>query len=186
MIDARAIMLFSVAPDVADMFRSDPKVADLLDPAVYISADEEGVLASVVERLQLTELISGQNQAGPNPIWDEAPEGAPIAVLVKDENGATVYSVPDPRTAPDLWPWMGIEDEEDELRRLPSCRPRERTWTRRSSAGDNLCCCGDEADVTGNSARESVNSVASIQLRHVIHGTSAAWRLAKRERFSGW
>ena len=112
MIGAHAIMLLSVAPDVAEMFRSDPKVADLLDPAVYISADEDGVLASVVERLQLTELISGLNQAELNPIWDEAPEGTAIAVLVTDENGATVYRVPDPRTDPNLWPWIGLEDEE--------------------------------------------------------------------------
>ena len=110
---AHVIMLLIAAPKVAVMFRTDPKVADLLDPAVYIAADGDGVIASVVERLQLTEPIFGLKPAQRSPIWYKEPEDAPIAVLVVDEDGASVFRVPDPRTCPDQWPWMGLEEEDD-------------------------------------------------------------------------
>ena len=98
---------------VAVMFRTDPKVASLLDPAVYIAADGDGVIASVVERLQLTEPIFDLKPAQRSPIWDEEPEDAPIAVLVVDEDGASVFRVPDPRICPDQWPWTGLGDDQD-------------------------------------------------------------------------
>jgi hypothetical protein len=41
------------------MFRTDPRVAALRNPAVYIAADVDGVIASAIERFQITELISG-------------------------------------------------------------------------------------------------------------------------------
>jgi hypothetical protein len=106
-----AILLLTAARDVAEMFHNDPKVADLLDPAVYIAADGDGVIASIVERLQLTELVAGLEPTARKPIWDESPPGASIAVLVKDDGGSEIYRVPDPRTNPDAWPWMGIEGD---------------------------------------------------------------------------
>jgi hypothetical protein len=42
MSDLHAIMLLDVAPKVAEMFRSDPGVAELIDPAVLVDANEEG------------------------------------------------------------------------------------------------------------------------------------------------
>jgi hypothetical protein len=113
MSGVHAIMLLSAAPKVEEMFRRDPRVAALLDPAVYIAADGEGVIASVVERSQLTELITGLEPIDRKPIWDESLEGAPIAVLVRDESSTTVYRVPDPRNDPEQWPWMGLPDDED-------------------------------------------------------------------------
>src|SRR5438045_3547218 len=112
MSDIHAIMLLDVAPKVAEMFRTDPRVADLLDPAVLVDANEEGCVATVVERLQLTELMSGAELASGRPMQDPSPDNAPIAVLVMDENGATAYRVPDPRTHPNHWPWIG--DPEDD------------------------------------------------------------------------
>jgi UDP-N-acetyl-D-mannosaminuronic acid transferase (WecB/TagA/CpsF family) len=112
MSEVHAIMLLCAAPKVAEMFRSDPKVADLLDPAVYIAADGEGVIASVVERLQLAKLISGLDSADWMPTSRESAEAAPIAVLVRDESSVTVYRVPDPRNDPSRWPWMGLEPDE--------------------------------------------------------------------------
>jgi hypothetical protein len=111
MSSVHAIMLLSAAPKVAEMFRTDPKVAALLDPAVYIAADEDGLIASVVERLQLAELISGLDSAAWMPTSGESPTDAPIAVFVRDESSTTVYRVPDPRNDPELWPWMGLEDD---------------------------------------------------------------------------
>jgi hypothetical protein len=113
MSGVHAIMFLSAAPKVAGMFRTYPKVTAILDPAVYIAADGKAVIASVVERSQLTELIAGLEPIDRKPIWDESLEGAPIAVLVMDKSGATVYRVPDPRTNPEQWPWMGLPDDED-------------------------------------------------------------------------
>ena len=106
-------MLHLAAPKIAVMFRTDPKVASLLDPAVYIAADGDGVIASVVERLQLTEPIFDLKPAQRSPIWDREPVDAPIAVLVVDEDGASVFRAPDPRTHPDQWLWAGLGDDED-------------------------------------------------------------------------
>jgi hypothetical protein len=113
MLGVHAIMLLTVAPSVAEMFRTDPKIADLLDPAVYIAADGGGVIASVVERLELTNLISSLQPKNGMPIWDKFPVDAPIAVLVIDRSSAAVYSVPDPRSDPALWPWTGLGDDKD-------------------------------------------------------------------------
>jgi hypothetical protein len=107
-----AIMLLSAAPGVAEMFRTDPRVAALVNPAVYIAADVNGVIASVIERLQITELISGPVSADWTQILGETPEDAPIVVLVSDESGMAVYRVPDPRNDRELWPWMGLDVEE--------------------------------------------------------------------------
>jgi hypothetical protein len=112
MSSVHAIMLLSAAPKVAEMFRIDPKVAALLDPAVYIAANEDGLIASVVKRLQLAELISGPVSADWTQILGETPEDAPIVVLVSDESGMAVYRVPDPRNDRELWPWMGLEVDE--------------------------------------------------------------------------
>jgi hypothetical protein len=106
-------MLLAVAPKVAEMFRSDPKIADLLDPAVYIAADGDGVIASFVERLELVELVPGPRSSDRKPIWAKSPEEAPIAILVKDKCDVAVYRVADPRTCPDQWPWMGLEEDDD-------------------------------------------------------------------------
>jgi hypothetical protein len=107
-----AIMLLSAAPSVAAMFRTDPRVAALLNPAVYLAADVDGVIASVIERLQITELISRPVSDDWTQILGETPEDAPIVVLVSDESGMTVYRVPDPRNDLELWPWMGLEVDE--------------------------------------------------------------------------
>jgi hypothetical protein len=93
-----AIMLLSLAPRLAAMFRIDPKIADLLDPAIYIAADGDGVIASVVERLELIDLLPGFQSRDLKPIWDKFPEEAPIAVLVTDSGdaGSTGSPIQDP------------------------------------------------------------------------------------------
>jgi hypothetical protein len=105
-------MILAVAPMLAEMFHSDPRIADLLDPAIYIAVDDDGVIASVVERLELFEVVSRLRSNDLKPIWEKSPEEAPIAILVTDECDVAVYRVADPRTCPDQWPWMGIEDDD--------------------------------------------------------------------------
>jgi hypothetical protein len=106
-------MILAVAPMLAEMFHSDPRIADLLDPAIYIAVDDDGVIASVVERLELVELVFGMRSSDGKQVWDNSREKAPIAVLVSDNRDVAVYRVADPRTCPDQWPWMGLEDDED-------------------------------------------------------------------------
>ncbi len=70
-------------------------------------------MASVVERLQLAKPILELKPAERSAIWDKQPEDALIAVLVVDEDGASVFRVPDPRTHPDQWPWTGLGADEN-------------------------------------------------------------------------
>jgi hypothetical protein len=112
-VGVHAIMLLSIAPTVAKMFRTDLRIADLLDPAVYIAADGDGLIASVVERLELIQLISELQSSDLESIWNRSPEQAPIAVLVADKSDMVVYRVADPRAYPQQWPWMGLEDDEN-------------------------------------------------------------------------
>ena len=73
------------------MFRTDPRIADLIDPAVYIRADDEGrnVSYMVVERLQLIEVMSNV-ESDEGLLFADEPreEGAPVAILVMDEESA--------------------------------------------------------------------------------------------------
>ncbi len=104
-----ATVLQEIAPLVAEAFRTDPEVDDLLDPALLIRADEEACAAAVVERIQLVEVMSRVEVTEEKSAQEDAAEGAAIAVLVMDNTSATFYRVPDPRTDPRCWPWMALE-----------------------------------------------------------------------------
>jgi hypothetical protein len=104
---AHEIMLFDMAPKIVELFRNDPRVSELFDPAVIVDAYEQECEARLHERLQLTELMSGQKLLRGDPINAAPAERAPILVLVVDKTGASTYRVPDPRTHPEEWPWMG-------------------------------------------------------------------------------
>ena len=77
------------APLVAEAFRTDPEVAELLDPAVFVGADEEDCAAAVVERIQLAEVMSGVQITEEESAQEDSLEGAPIAVLVMDRTSTT-------------------------------------------------------------------------------------------------
>jgi hypothetical protein len=113
MPDVHAIILLGVAPKVAEMFRTDPHVAELLDPAIYVAADADECVVTVANGSELTKLIPDWELTHAERIDDESPRGAPIMALVMDESGVTIYRLPDPRTAPEVWPWMGLEDDEE-------------------------------------------------------------------------
>jgi hypothetical protein len=104
-------VLLDIALEVAEAFRTDPAVAELLDPAVFIGADEDDCAAAVVERLQLAEVMSGMEITQGSGMRDQTSNRAPIAVLVMDQTSATIYSVPDPRTDPELWPWTASREQ---------------------------------------------------------------------------
>ncbi len=105
-----ATVLREIAPQLAEAFRTDPEVAALFDPAVFIGSDEDDCAAAVVERLQLAEVMSGVKTIEGHPIKGAASEDTPIAVLVMDKTSATFYQVSDPRTAPETWPWIETAD----------------------------------------------------------------------------
>jgi hypothetical protein len=115
MSDLHATSLLKVAPEIAAMFRADPMLAAFLDPAVHIEVDDEGhVTPKLVERLQLIKAMSKMDSTDGRLFTNESPQGLPIAVFVidKDKSSATLFRAPDPRTAPDVWPWTGREDDE--------------------------------------------------------------------------
>lgn len=108
------ILLVEAATEIAVKFRTDPKVAALIDPAVFIYTDEQGhVIYRVIEHLQLIEVMSPIEAADGRRFVDKSREIGIIAVLVTDENGTATYSLPDPRAHPNAWPWLGLEDDED-------------------------------------------------------------------------
>lgn len=111
MLSHHSLMLQNIGPFVAETFRRDPDVEELLEPAVFVGVAEDGCAAAVVERIQLTEAMSGVNVREESPLGDPPSRGAPIEVLVMDEESATVYHVADPRQNPQLWPWSGGDEE---------------------------------------------------------------------------
>ncbi len=111
---AHSLVLLDIAPRVAETFRTDPEVADLLEPAVFVGVAEDECAAAVVERIQLTEVMSGVEFLETIPLGDRSSESVPIAILVMDKKSATFYHVADPRTDPALWPWLGTGREVDQ------------------------------------------------------------------------
>jgi hypothetical protein len=107
MPDAHALMLVDMASKIVELFRNDPRVTELLDPAVILDAYDQECEARIQERLQLTEVMSGVELLRGDPVNTEPSVQAPITVLVVDKRGASTYRVPDPRTHPEEWPWMG-------------------------------------------------------------------------------
>jgi hypothetical protein len=100
--------LLDIAPQVAETFRIDPDVAELIEPAVFIGVAEDDCAAAVVERIQLSDVLSGVEALETIPTGDRSPESVPITILVMDATSATMYHVADPRTDPGLWPWKGM------------------------------------------------------------------------------
>jgi hypothetical protein len=107
MENERTAVLVDVASKVAERFRTDPMVSELLDPAVFIAADGESCDATLLERLELIGMMS-EIKIAPGEALDELADERAIAVLVADKRGATIFMVPDPRTHPGLWPWTGL------------------------------------------------------------------------------
>jgi hypothetical protein len=107
MPDMHAVMIFDIAPTVAEMFRTDPNVAALSEPAVLVEAQGDECVASVLEQAEITEFLSSATLDEGVFILD-APQGdGLISVLVVDGDSASHYRVPDPRIQPKQWPWMG-------------------------------------------------------------------------------
>ncbi len=110
MPDIHAVMLFDIAPKVAELFRTDPQVAELSNPAVLVEAEGVECVASVLEESELSGILSSATlEEGISA--EDAPEGdGLISVLVVDGDGASHYRVPDPRVHPKQWPWMGVPE----------------------------------------------------------------------------
>jgi hypothetical protein len=104
-------MLLDVATRVAERLRSDPRVTNFLDPAICIAAYDEGCDATLIERLEVIQIMSEipTDRATPSEATFVGPT---IAVLIADKSGATFYMLPDPRRYPGLWPWTQSENSE--------------------------------------------------------------------------
>ncbi len=107
MPDIHAVMIFDIAPEVAEMFRTDPKIAGLLEPAVLVEVNGDECVASVVERSELAEILSAATLDEGTSFQDVPHGDGLMSVLVVDDKSASHYRVPDPRIHPNRWPWMG-------------------------------------------------------------------------------
>jgi hypothetical protein len=105
------IILLDVATRVAERVCTDPLVAALLEPAVCIAADDEGCNATFVERLEVIGLMNEFHTKQGESVAQTS-VGPTFAVLIADKSGATIYTLPDPRIYPQLWPWMQTENDE--------------------------------------------------------------------------
>jgi hypothetical protein len=107
MPDIHAAMLFDIAPTVAEMFRTDPQIAALSDPAILVEASGDECVASVLEESELAEILASATLDEGTSIQDVPQDDGLMSVLVVDGDGASHYRVPDPRVHPNRWPWMG-------------------------------------------------------------------------------
>jgi hypothetical protein len=100
-----------VATRVAEKLRTDHRVADFIDSAICIAAFDDGCDATLVERLEVMQIMSEI------PCRNEKPAQAAsvdlsFAVLIADKRGATCYKLPHPRLYPELWPWTPWENRD--------------------------------------------------------------------------
>ncbi len=102
-------VLLKIARRVAEKLRTDPRVANFLDPAVCIAAYQQGCDAALIERVEVMQIMweIRTNQAEPMQATCVGPS---VAVLIADNSGATFFMLPDPRIFPGLWPWMHSEE----------------------------------------------------------------------------
>jgi hypothetical protein len=113
-----SLMLEDVGPRIVEAFRTSPKVAGLIDPAVWIYCDGESYFVDVRERLEIinhysgTKLLGGPESAIATPL----PEDTPVYVQVdfeSDGGGGMGFAVVDPRVHPEEWPWSTMPDAID-------------------------------------------------------------------------
>jgi hypothetical protein len=107
MSNDHTLTLQNVATRVAEKLRIDPRIANFIDPAVCIAAYEEGCDATLIERLELTKIMT-EIFADPAEM---ATPGPSVGVLIVNKTGASIYMLPDPRVYPGRWPWTLIDDD---------------------------------------------------------------------------
>ncbi len=109
--DDHAATLLDIAPEIARQFRIDPRIAALIDPAVRIDADEEGFVATIIERLEIVGLLAAFETEKVPGFTAPSPEGKSILIVLADARapgtGVSMFNLPDPRTEPTSWPWSG-------------------------------------------------------------------------------
>ena len=103
----------NVTPRVAVMLRTDPEIAELIAPAVCIDVEGEAPVIRIIERSLLIEAMTNAELFDGIQFMDESLVDLPIAVLVINKSGATLFRVPDPRVHPELSPWSGCHRKTD-------------------------------------------------------------------------
>ena len=95
---------------ILDRFRSDPAVAEMLDPAILISDDKDNLYVDIIEYLELIGLLSGAtknedaNPHATNPDIFLQENFVMVAVILG--NDIMTFCCPDPRSQPECWPWL--------------------------------------------------------------------------------
>jgi hypothetical protein len=109
MANEHVTMLLDVAIRVAKRLRTDPQVANFLDPAIFIAAYDDGCDATLLERLEVMQIMQEIKCDSPEPAQSRC-VGPFVAVLIADKRGGTFYTLPDPRIYPTAWPWADSEN----------------------------------------------------------------------------
>jgi hypothetical protein len=102
-------MLLDVAARVAERLRSDPHVANFLEPAIFIAAFDDGCDATLLERGEVMQIMREIECDPPKPA-ESTCAGPFIALLIADKSGGSFYTLPDPRIYPTAWPWVESEN----------------------------------------------------------------------------
>jgi hypothetical protein len=109
MANEHMTMLLDVAVRVAQRLRTDPHVASFLDPAIFIAAFNDGCDATLLERMEVMQIMREIECDPPKPA-ELTCAGPFISILVADRSGGSFYTLPDPRTYPTAWPWVECEN----------------------------------------------------------------------------
>ena len=57
MVHEHTTMLLDVATRVAERLRTDPQVGNMLDPAIFIAAFDDGCDATLLERMEIMHIV---------------------------------------------------------------------------------------------------------------------------------
>ena len=98
---AHGFLIRDAFPKVKEIFRSDPEIERMSEPAVHVVATQpHGFECSPVERqaLLVTNLVSGEG-------IDKPPPADHVVILVSIGDRDVSYCVPDPRKHPTMYPW---------------------------------------------------------------------------------
>jgi hypothetical protein len=109
MANEHMAMLLDVAARVAQRMRTDPHVANFLDPAIFIAAFDDVCDATLLERVEVMQIMREIECDPPKPS-KSACAGPFIALLIADKSGGSFYTLPDPRIYPTAWPWVESEN----------------------------------------------------------------------------
>jgi hypothetical protein len=105
---AVGILFGEAAPRITEMF-ADPAMADFLDPAVVVFADDGPTQLHIMEKARIVggmanaTLIDRSEQAASTSVFESSDPRYPICAVVATGLGTAVWSIQDPREDPEWY-----------------------------------------------------------------------------------